>query len=121
MTTSIPVLRGELEAAFAILHPQIRGLRDLGSFVSPDTELFKAIQSRLLALKRRRDFIRVVHHALADLEADGYPEIEKSFLPFPSIDALQAALADLQAAISTFDLLPVVRISLGEPRDKSAP
>lgn len=120
MTTSsnVSALRIELQQAFSFLQPRIRGLEDFIKFIAPDSELYKALQDRLEAFKGRRDRIRSTGAELNHLEEDGYPDIEKLFLNPPSVEVLQTSLADLTAAVSAFDSLPIVQISLGEPKDK---
>lgn len=116
--TTISALRAELREALTKIVPQIRGLQDFVQFIATNSELFAAVQKRLVTLEKRRDLMIGVQRTLNALEADGYPAIEKFFLPQSSAATLQSALADLTAAVEAFDIIPIITISLGEPEDK---
>lgn len=124
-----PQLRQELNAALAILVPQIRGLQDRVQIKTTDEEL-AALTEELNALLRREGLINT---AVASLDAvvdarnalddDGYPDV-----PVVEIDPLifqqmQRELADMQAAAALFKGRHVasdVRITFGAPENPPA-
>jgi hypothetical protein len=90
-----PALRTELNAALAVLAPQIRGLNDLAT-TSISTELLAEVNDQITARVRRQGLIQAVLNgldaALAELEAldaDGYPDL-------PAVPVLGSLFAELQ-------------------------
>src|SRR5579859_6802932 len=74
-------LRAELQAALAVLAPQIRGLNDL-SKTSISTELLNQIDEQITNRVRRQSLIQAVLNGLdavdgelSALENDGYPDL----------------------------------------------
>ena len=126
-----PALRAELEAAKAVLEPELRGLRDL-FVVSISAPLQSSVNDQILVRQRRLDLINEVLNALDNvvldrtaLEADGYPEMPDAPLPADQFTELQGQDADLQAAIGVFEEAPspatTLTVNLGEPVPKPAP
>lgn len=124
-----PALRAELEAAKAILEPQIRGLHDL-SHVSISPELNEEIQKQIEIRERRQNLIQTnierldsANAARADLERDGYPAIEESRLIEERFSELNNEISDLEAAARIFkpDRAKTVSVALGSASDKQPP
>jgi hypothetical protein len=126
-----PELRAELEAALAVLEPELRGLRDL-FVVSVSPALQSSINDQILVRQRRVDLINATLAALDSavaartaLEADGYPALPDAPLPADQFTELQGQDADLQAAIGVFEEAPppatTLTVNLGEPIPKPAP
>jgi hypothetical protein len=104
-----PSLRAELDAALALLLPQIEGLSHLEMVSAIPTDLIAEFNAASTTRSHRRDLIVAVLHALdavvstyATLVADGYPDLPPIPL-LPSIgDELAAELAVIEAAIAVF-------------------
>jgi hypothetical protein len=121
-----PALRADLEAAKAVLEPQIRGLHDLiNTSISGDLKAQIAVQIEIR--ERRRDKIQTVLNdldgAVEDmeiLERDGYPDIGEAHLPDFLLTELSGEESDLDAALKLFKLEPAQNISivLGAPVPK---
>jgi len=121
-----PELRAELEAAKAVLEPEIRGLNDL-SVVSISADLRGSIQVEAVNRQRRLDLINATLASLdsvilarESLAADGYPELPDTTLPNDQFAELQGQDADLTAAVGVFVQSPAttVTVTLGEPVTK---
>lgn len=120
------VLRVELEAAKAVLEPQIRGLRDLSNTsISGDLKMQIAVQIEVR--ERRRDKIQTVLNdldkAVEDmdiLERDGYPNIAEPRLPDFLFTELSGEESDLNAALKLFnpEVAQNLSIVLGTPSPK---
>lgn len=118
-----PALRTELEVALASLDPQLRGLRDLAATsISGD---LKAEVLRQIEIRQRRGelilkvlgFLDNAVAARANLEQDGYPEIEGSQLPNSLFKELGREKADYESAVSIFkpEGAQNLSITLGNP------
>lgn len=102
-----PALRAELNAALAVLAPEIRGLQQLLTTTTSDSA--RAILAEQLADKvRRRDLIAVVladqDKELADLnalEADGYPDVSPMAVSNAVFEELAGEQTDIGAALGT--------------------
>jgi hypothetical protein len=122
-----PALRAELEAALAVLEPEIRGLHDLTT-VSISTELQTEINKQIDIREHRRDLIQSVLNSMNAtnaarnaLEADGYPALPDAVLSPVLFSELKGEDADITAAIGVFEeKLPATTMSigLGAPVDK---
>lgn len=122
-----PALRAELEAALAVIEPQIRGLHDLMT-VSITEELRAEIEAQIEVRERRANLIQAVldqldatNAAQAALEADGYPTLLNAELPPGLFTELQGEETDLDAAVAVFEKAgpaTTVTIELGEPAEK---
>ncbi len=118
-----PVLRAELEAALAVLAPQIRGLHDWATPVSISPELVGEINDEIVVRERRRDLIQKVlddlDQAFADLktlEVDGYPELPPVSLTANLFNELQGQLSDVEAATAVFsEQASSLTVSFGAP------
>lgn len=86
-------LREELEAAKALLLPQLEGLRDFAR-LNLITESLTAVQAATVDFERRLTLVEGAISALDGLAADGYPEV-------PQRDVLQTVYADLQVNVTT--------------------
>src|SRR3954468_10099819 len=118
-----PALRAELEAAKAVLEPQIRGLHDL-THVSISSDLEQEILLQVEKRERRRDLIQSVLDGLdrtvdarGALEDDGYPALEDAQLSDAMLGELREENDDLKAAVNLFkrDGAATLSINLGEP------
>ncbi len=100
--------RAELNAALAVLKPQLKGLADLrDTSISPD--LKQAVIDQITARTHRQDLI---HAALAALDAanvaltnlndDDYPNLPTAPVPGSLFAELQEEKSDLAAAMSVF-------------------
>ena len=121
-----PALRAELEAALAVIDPQIRGLHDL-AVVSISAELIAAIELQIVERERRQHLLQDaiasldgVVAALDALEADGYPALPDATLDPALFDELQGEDADLDAASGIFqkNVAASISIDLGNPVDR---
>jgi hypothetical protein len=122
-----PQLRAELNAALAVLQPQIRGLHDL-SAVSISADLQSSVRNEITARERRRDLIQAVLNnldttlsSLIALEHDGYPALPSTQMVPAQFEELQGQSADLTAAIKVFAEQPVasqMTVALGQPAEK---
>ncbi len=122
-----PALRAELEAALAVLDPQIRGLHDL-AVVSISAELAAAIQQQIAEREKRQQLLRAalasldgVVTALDMLFQDGYPALPDAFLDPNLLAELHDEDADLDAASGIFvpNVAAAISIDLGNPVEKS--
>ena len=120
MASNVEALRAELDAALALLMPQIRGLHDLAA-VSISSDLLAQINDQITVRERRRDLIIATIDALDALEGDGYPELAPAVLPVGLFGELQGEETDLDAAVAIFEKAgPATQIDvvLGAPTDK---
>lgn len=121
-----PQFRAELEAAKAVLDPQIRGLHDL-TRVSISGDLIQAVNYQIEIRERRRGIIQKILGLLDQavevrtlLERDGYPNVPESQLPNNLFSELSGENSDLDAAIGVFkpDSAQNISVNLGNPTDK---
>ncbi len=121
-----PALRAELEAALAVIEPQIRGLHDLAEIPSP-ADLLTEVAEQIAFREHRRSLIRGVVDALDQvivaldlLEADGYPDLPDEMVSQQVLDELDREIADLEAAREVFEISVAARaiVGLGLPVDK---
>lgn len=86
-------LKAELEAAQAVLLPQIEGLHDFARLnIKPET--LTKVQETTVDFERRRDLQVAALAALQALEQDNYPET-------PNRQVVADVYADLQDNVST--------------------
>lgn len=101
-------LRAELNAALAILAPQIRGLNDL-SKTSISADLLVQVEEQITVRIRRQGLIQAVLAGLdavdgemTQLTADGYPALAQAPVMGSLFSELQEENSDLAAALSVF-------------------
>jgi hypothetical protein len=101
-------LTADLEAALAILDPQIRGLNDL-SHTSISPALLVEVEAQITARVHRHDLIQAVldsldavDERLSALDADGYPVLPAAPVMGSLFSELQEEKSDLAAAIAVF-------------------
>lgn len=125
-----PVLRAELEAARALLLPQIRGMADIVSMrdatLRGDTRA--AVQDGLDRRQRRKSLIDNALHALDialdhlnQLEADGYPALPKIDVKPTIFQELQEEQSDIDLATAEFEtdlIASAMTVTLGTPAAK---
>lgn len=88
-------LKAELEAAQAVLLPQIEGLHDFARLnIKPET--LAKVQEATVDFERRRDLQVAALAALDNLETDNYPEV-------PPRNVLEDVYADLQENVTTIE------------------
>ena len=123
-----PELRAELEAAKAVLEPELRGLRDL-FVVSISAELQASVNEQILVRQQRLDLINAVLASLdgvvtarAALAQDGYPALPDAPLPDDQFTELQGQGADFKAAFGVFEpevaAATTMTLTLGDPVPK---
>lgn len=121
-----PTLRAELEAAKAVLGPQLKGLLDL-SRANISGDLQEEIRRQIEIRQRRAGLIQSVINlldAIAEtilaLERDGYPEIEGSELSGALFAELVSEESALEAATSIFKAqgAETIVVNLGTPVNK---
>ena len=103
-----PALRAEIQAALAVVQPQIRGLHDLlETDISP--ALKAVITSTVQARENRQNLLLAVIRgldatlgALQNLDADGYPALPDVLLSVDEATELSGEKTDLEAAIGIF-------------------
>lgn len=86
-------LKAELEAAKAVLEPQIEGLHDFARLNIKPVTLAK-VQETTVEFERRLSLVVAGLAALAALEADKYPDV-------PQREVLIAVYADLAENVAT--------------------
>lgn len=103
-----PALRAELNAALAVLAPQIRGLSDLAK-TSISVDLLTQVDDQITARVRRQEFIQAVltglDAVLGELEmldGDGYPALPAAPVLGSLFAELQEENSDLAAAVGVF-------------------
>jgi hypothetical protein len=88
-------LKAELEAAKAVIEPQIEGLHDFARLnIKPET--LTKVQEVTVSFERRLGVIVAGLEALANLEADKYPET-------PQQEVLKDIYSDLAENVSTIE------------------
>jgi len=122
-----PALRAELDAAIAVIDPQIRGLHDI-AVVSITTNLLIEVNKEISDRERRRvllqnaiNCLNAANEAMTALEHDGYPELPPEQLSSTNYAELQGQSSDFDAAIGVFvpeAKAATVSIGLGNPEDK---
>lgn len=124
-----PALRAELDAALAVLEPQIRGLGYYSS-ISSDEDLKRELDEQKRVRMRRRDKIQAVLEDLDNvvegiqsLKADGYPNFPPVNIDPRLFTELQNEDSDLDAAVKLFSPAHATNVSftLGEPTPKANP
>lgn len=120
-------LRAEINAAIAVISPQIRGLEDLTK-VSLTKPTLDQVKGELADHRRRLDLLNGVIEALDALEAalarlvaDGYPAMPKAEVTATVFAELQEQQADILAALAEFEQEPLaenIAVVLGVPADK---
>lgn len=123
-----PVLRAELNAAIAVLDPQIRGLDDM-EHVSVSPELRAQFSATKKARIRRRDLCQAVlnnldatFNAIKALEADGYPNLPPVAISPNLMTELGGQDSDLDEAIKLFEedkSASTIAVELGAPTAKT--
>lgn len=122
-----PELREEVEAAKAVLKPQIRGLHDM-ALVSISHDLRQTVTDETVNRERRYELLQAVTdqldhvvNALNNLEADGYPALPNVQVPDSLLAELHEENADVDAAIGVFTARQAssVTVKFGEPTSKS--
>jgi len=105
-----PALRAELEAAIAVLAPQIRGLHDFATPISISPSLLADFNEQITERERRRNLEQAVIDALdavivarRALAADGYPGLPNIAIPPELFAELQGQNSDLAAAAGIFE------------------
>lgn len=94
-------LQAELQAAQAVIIPQIEGLQDFAKLpLQPDT--LTAVQSATTDFSKRRDLQQAVLDALAALAADGYPDEPNRPVTQTIFTDLQTNLQEMEAAFAKF-------------------
>ena len=114
-------LRTELDAALAVLGPQINGFTDLLA-ISLSEPTHSAVQAEQTDHERRRDLCNAVLASLDALEADHYPDMPKHDLVASSLSELQEQSANIAAALAEFEAAPVasaINVALGSPSAKT--
>lgn len=122
-----PALRAELNAAIAVIDPQIRGLHDI-AVVSISATLLTEVNKEIFDRERRRvllqnaiNCLNATNDAMTALQRDGYPALPDEPLSSTSYAELQGQSNDFDAAIGVFVAeTPAsnVSIGLGSPADK---
>ena len=117
-------LETELNAALAVLEPQLRGLRDM-EHDEISSDLKSAIDNTIEARERRENLIGAVlasiNQAQRDYDAmvaDGYPELPQVKIPESTFKELSGEVSDTQAAASVFVAIPQatsISIGIGAP------
>jgi hypothetical protein len=126
-STTLLGLRAEIDAALAIVTPQIRGLEDLTK-VSLSQPALDEVSGELADRRRRKALLDAVIAALDAVDkamdalvADGYPAIPKEEVSASVYAELQEQQADILAAIAEFEKQPLaenIAVVLGDPADK---
>jgi hypothetical protein len=127
--TDTVALRAEIDAALAVVVPQVRGLEDLSrASLTPSAqqEVARVLVSRQRRQRSLTEVIRVLDaldRAVASLVADGYPNLPSVFVTGEVLSDLAEERADLTSALGVFQLDRAVRmvIHLGDPELKPDP
>ncbi len=121
-----PALRAELEAALALLAPQLRGLHDL-VLVSLSADAKTEINAQIVSRERRDALIRATIAELDQavvartaLEADGYPALPTEEVVGAVFTEMQGERTDLEIALDLFvpEAAQGISIALGSPTAK---
>ncbi len=125
-----PALRAELNAALAIIDPQIRGLRDLLQLEIATADLHNFYQTYFERFSTRRNLIIAALAALdaavaamTALEADGYPTVPEVLVDPPIFDEMSGEMSDMEAAFKLFtekQLASKLSVNLGTASPKPA-
>ncbi len=122
-----PTLRAEIGAAIDVIGPQIDGLRDMtrieasDAFVSMAMDEYNAMvhrESLLWGVMKALDAVQV---ALAALEGDGYPAVNKVPVPANIMEDVRRQKAESDAAYALFEAEAAaanLAVSLGAPSTK---
>ncbi len=113
-------LRKELEAAQAVLLPQIEGLHDFARLnLHPDT--LTVVNQAIVDFERRRDLQVAALAALANLSADNYPDVPERAVIQSVFEDLKDNVSTIEAAFSKFEEIgqaTTVIITPGTPSHK---
>ncbi len=116
-------LQDELNAAQAVIIPQIEGLQDFARLpLQADT--INSVNAATTDFSRRRDLQKAVLDALAALAADGYPDEPNRPVTQAIFVDLQSNLQEMEAAFSKFNSIgqaTTVTITPGAPELKPKP
>jgi len=121
-----PELRAELNAALAVITPQIRGLQDIEKLPAPaafrsfvDAQVVSHQKRQVLILAALASLDAVVT-ARAALDADGYPAVDKITMPQDLFRQLTGEMHDVAAAAALFvdATAATVTVSLGPTGEK---
>lgn len=99
---AVAALRAELQAAIAVLDPQIKGLKDLNS-LSLSEGARAAVESELAEHQGRRAAIQVGLDACDTLDANNYPDSLATQYSAAIIAELAAKQAEIAAALGEFE------------------
>jgi hypothetical protein len=104
--SGIDALLAELEAARAVLAPEIRGIISLNNdSLSP--ELHAGLNQELADRQRRDSLLATAIAALEALAADGYPETPPAVLPGNLFQELSGDVSDIEAGAAVFVAAPL--------------
>lgn len=94
-------LRAELEAAKAVLVPQIEGLHDFARLnIKPET--LAKVQEATVDFERRLGLVDAAQTALNNLDADKYPDVPERSVIAAVYDDLADNVNTIQAAFAKF-------------------
>lgn len=113
-------LKAELEAAKAVLEPQIEGLHDFARLnIKPET--LAKVQEATVDFERRHGLVVAALAALAALETDKYPDVPQREVLKVVYDDLSQNVFTIQAAFAKFlseEEATVAEIIPGTPEKK---
>lgn len=119
--------RAEIEAALAVIGPEIEGLIDLQG-IHASAEFLAFIAAQLSKFEGRENLMRAVIAALdaanvarALLEASGYPSVDKIPMEHALFEEKKKQQAEIEAAFALFEDEPVaasMTVALGAPSKK---
>lgn len=113
-------LRKELEAAQAVLLPQIEGLHDFARLnLQPDTLV--VVNQAIVDFERRRDLQVAALAALQALSGDNYPDVPERAVIQAVFEDLQDNVSTIEAAFSKFEEIgqaTTVTVKPGAPTHK---
>ena len=120
-------LRAEIDAAVAVMEPQLRGLEDLARIDAP-AEVIALVNAQLAKHKHRYDLLLAVLQALdsvaaarQELDDDGYPAIPSVPTGTDVMGEFKEEMSDIEAAAALFtDSVRAsgLGIELGPPKEK---
>lgn len=125
-----PALRAEIDAALAVIGPQIEGLTDLqhinasDEFISLVVDQYNAHVHREGLLQAVIVALDAVNAAVAALKADGYPDAAPVPVPSPLFAEVTKQHGEIEAAFALFVAeaeAARLAVSLGAPSDKPSP
>lgn len=125
MSTSVNLtnLVAELNAAQAVILPQIEGLHDFARLnLHPET--LAAVNQAIVDFERRRDLQVAALAALANLSGDNYPDVPERAVIQDVYEDLKDNVSTIEAAFSKFEEIgqaTTVTITAGTPTLKPVP